>query len=279
MATVAPSDNYTEESRRFQEALLNGEPGTENGGLFADKAGYHNKRENLPMPDDEWDYSIEAASDQRGPDDKSAAHDWSFPEAWGSGGDHRRIGKYMSRIQAAFNNRDPRLRGWREVLGCLDSNPDRLIGFDFDKWTTRQPDPSHWGHLHFSEHREFVQSWDNKIKMLQILGLNEEEDMTPEQERLLKNAETYAWKETVGEANVSGIIGGDGKPVAPFTNVPHKQRVDTLTKLDQLLARPAATPPPADLAAQIAAALAVNEEFLDAIAQRTVDLHGMRLSD
>jgi hypothetical protein len=101
--------------------------------------------------------------------------------------------------------------------------------------------------------------------------------MTPEQERLLRNAETYAWKETVGEANVTGITGADGKPVPPFANVPHRQRVDTLAKLDVLLARPAAVPPPADLAAQIAAHLASDEAFLNAIAQRVADVHSERL--
>lgn len=112
-----------------------------------------------------------------------------------------------------------------------------------------------------------------------VLLYEKGEDMTPEQERLLRNAETYAWKETVGEANVTGIVGGDGKPVPPFTNVPHQQRVDTLAKLDQLLARPAGTPPPADLAAQIAAELAANDAFLDAIAQRTADVQAARLAE
>lgn len=52
-----------------------------------------------------------------------------------------------------------------------------------------------------------------------------------------------------------------------------------LAKIDELVARPAAVPPPADLAAQIAAELAGNEAFLDAIAQRTADVQAARLTD
>ncbi len=166
MPTVGPSPNYTDESRRFQQALLDGEPGTENGGLYANKAGYHNLRRNLPMPGMTRDYSITAPVDKLGPDNKSAGHDWTFPEA--QSGNFRRITLYTRRIQSAFWARDPRLHGWREYLGCLDGV---TIGFDFDTWQTRKPDSTHKWHGHFSEHRAFVESWDNKVKMLEVLGL------------------------------------------------------------------------------------------------------------
>jgi len=71
--------------------------------------------------------------------------------------------------------------------------------------------------------------WDYFMALLQ------EDDVTPEQERLLRNAETYAWKAAVGEDPITGITGGDGKPVDPFVNVPHQQRLEILTKLDRVL--------------------------------------------
>lgn len=102
-------------------------------------------------------------------------------------------------------------------------------------------------------------------------------DMDSEQNRKLTNAETYAWKAAVGENPITGILGGNGQPVDPFTNVPDNQRKQMLAKLDELLTRPASVPPPADLAAQIAAALVADTAFLDAIALRVVNLHAERL--
>ena len=161
MATVSPSVNYTEASRKFQEDLLNLEPGTLNGGLYANKPGYHNKRQNLPSTD----YSVKASVDQQGPSDKSAAHDWTFPTA--QAGNYALITKYTRRIHDAFWARDPRLKGWREVLGCIDGN---AVGFDFDTWSTRIPSSSHEWHLHFSEHRANVESASNKAAMFDIVS-------------------------------------------------------------------------------------------------------------
>ena len=161
MATVAPSVNYTEASRKFQEDLLNLEPGTLNGGLYAFKAGYHNKRQNLPTTD----YSVKAAIDRLGPADKSAAHDWTFPTA--QAGNFDLITKYTRRVEAAFWARDPRLKGWREVLGCING---QAIGFDFDSWNTRRPDSTHEWHMHFSEHRAHTESVPNKQAMLSIVS-------------------------------------------------------------------------------------------------------------
>jgi hypothetical protein len=48
-------------------------------------------------------------------------------------------------------------------------------------------------------------------------------------------------------------------------------------KLDEVLAKPGVVPAPVDVEA-LAAALAKNEEFLNAIAQRAVTLHAQRLS-
>lgn len=164
---VASSIYYTDESRRFMEELLALAPGSQNGGLYANKPGYHNLRNNLIRQGLINDYSVRATVDKQGPGDKSAAYDWTFPEA--QRGDRTRIRFFMTRIKVVFDARDPRLKGWREALGQqdLDSPPE---GFDFDSWTTRTPGISHDWHIHLSEHRLFLADWANKEKMLSILS-------------------------------------------------------------------------------------------------------------
>lgn len=158
--TVAPSDSYTEQTRWFAEQCLNRELNTLNGGIYANKAGYHNKRINLP-PDD---YSVKLAADKQGPGDKAAAFDWTFPDA--QAGDFRRITSYTKKIETAFWARDPRLAGWREFLGCLNGT---TIGFDFTSWQTRRPDNTHRWHGHFSELRANLANMTTKRNMLDIL--------------------------------------------------------------------------------------------------------------
>lgn len=189
-------------------------------------------------------------------------------------------------VRAALHPQDNRLQGLREFIGFDGARVVCYIrNTDSGPWTfDPNRDETHEWHIHKSWWTKHCANMQLAEKIVSVeRGVTWEEwseggeDMTPEQERLLRNAETYAWKETVGEAQVTGIVGADGKPVTPFTNVPHKQRVDTLAKLDQLLARPSGTPP-ADLADQIAAALAANEEFLNAIAQKAADVHAARLA-
>jgi len=152
----------------FWEQLHAMEPDTQLGGFYASKPGYHNTRANL-LAKPEWrnDYSIQLSADKRGPADKSAALDWTFPEA--HGGDYRRIAKYGARVRAAFSERDPQLTGWREVLGQSDTDlaPE---GYDFVTWTTRQPDNTHRWHMHFSVLREFITSLPHMRNMLLVLG-------------------------------------------------------------------------------------------------------------
>lgn len=167
----------TDELWWFSQQLLALAPGSLFGGIFAPKPGYHNTRANL-LARPEWrnDYSIRLPADQRGPIDKAAAVDWTFPEA--QQGDYRRIALYGGRVREAFNRRDPRLFGWREFLGQadLDSPPE---GYDFATWTTRTPDNTHQWHDHFSVHREHVGNLAVMRGMLLVLGWTppEEDDM------------------------------------------------------------------------------------------------------
>ena len=75
-------------------------------------------------------------------------------------------------------------------------------------------------------------------ELIAALGGAEGDDMTPEQDRLLKNTETYEWKKSIGEDPIMGILGNDGKPIAAgIPNIPHRQRLAILVKLDAILAK------------------------------------------
>jgi len=156
----------TTEHQRFVAELLALEPGTENSGIAGDKPGYHNSRENLIAEGLTNDYSIRSAVDKLGAGWAGAANDWTFHDA--QRGDYSTIMKYMVRIRDAFNRRDPRLTGWREVLGQAD--PDATAeGYDFVGWYTRTPDDSHLWHIHFSIQRAYTQEWSTFAAMLSIL--------------------------------------------------------------------------------------------------------------
>ena len=131
------------------------------------KPGYHCDRNTL-LANPAWrnDYSIQLAADKRGPGQYGAANDWTFKSA--QRGDFTNISKYGSRIAAAHKIKDPRLKGWREVLiqADMDKPPE---GFDFQTGTTRVPDATHEWHGHFSELRENVESFENKVAMLDVL--------------------------------------------------------------------------------------------------------------
>lgn len=139
------------------------------------KPGYHCDAYNLWWHQENgvyiWrnDYSI------RLPDDKvmgtslqhfGGATDWTFKSA--QQGDSRNIRKYGARIRTAWLNRDPRLKGWREVLTQGDQDP-QADGYDFVAWTERTPDLTHTWHFHFSCLRKYLRSLSVFQAMLSIL--------------------------------------------------------------------------------------------------------------
>lgn len=152
---------------RFVEACLAlGGKDTVNAGTFGDKPGYHNSRAELLRDRLYDDYSIQLPDDKLGPDEYGAAFDWTFRSA--QAGDFAHIAKFGGRIARAWRMRDPRLRGWREVLiqADMDSPPE---GFDFVGWYTRTPDNTHRWHGHFSILRRYINHWPTYAGMLQIL--------------------------------------------------------------------------------------------------------------
>ncbi|WP_018723568.1 hypothetical protein [Salinispora fenicalii] len=151
-------DKVAEASSWLQEELLKLQPGTADGGIYTDKPGYHNTRAaNGPT-----DYSVLDDNDQGGPSDKAAAYDWTFSEA-------TNIAEYSSRLLASGQDPDdPRLDGWREFFGQADSD-NEVEGWDFRTDEAATSDPSHLWHIHLSEDRDKVTSFENKEALLSVL--------------------------------------------------------------------------------------------------------------
>lgn len=149
--------------REFAKALVSIEPGTQNGGTYAFKKGFHSTRIDNQK---HWpgNYSYRDLPNQWGPSTVSAGTDWTFPAA--QRGDYARIAHYSSRIYAARN--DPRVTGWYEFYGNTDLDT-RVEGFCFYTGKDATSDSSHLWHIHFSELRMWASSWLNKAAMLSVV--------------------------------------------------------------------------------------------------------------
>lgn len=145
--------------------LLALEPGSEDGGIYASKPGYHNYRDALPADD----YSVsEFAIDRQGDGELASAFDWTFRDA--QNGQYGTIEKYSKRLMAAGRagrGADPRTVYLREFFG--NTNGDSQVdGWDFAKHTTSQADSSHLWHVHCSVHRAYA---NNMLAMKAILSI------------------------------------------------------------------------------------------------------------
>lgn len=146
------------------QQLLALEPSSKLGGIYANKPGYHNARNNLS----DWDYSVcDNPPDQGGPGDKAAAIDWTFPDA--QSGNYSTISTYTKRlIDSGKDPDDPRLDGWREVYGNAD-NDTYVEGWDFRYGYAVTSDSSHLWHIHASENRDQTTSQKNKEAFLSVV--------------------------------------------------------------------------------------------------------------
>ncbi|PWK48831.1 VCBS repeat protein [Actinoplanes xinjiangensis] len=179
----------TEASWWLMEQLLDLEPGTRNGGIYANKPGYHNSR----AGNDPGNYSVRDTEDKGGPSDKAAAYDWTFPDAQSASvniaglaasdyagpvnaadfqaasADYSTIAKYSKRLLASGqDSADDRLDGWKEFFGQAD-NDNNVEGYDFRDDRTSTSDDSHLWHIHLSEDRNKVESYENKQALLSVL--------------------------------------------------------------------------------------------------------------
>lgn len=150
---------------RFYEAFRAREAQVRNGGIDAEKPGYHNKRSMLPSSD----YSVgQVGADKRGSAYVGCANDLTFLDA--QGGDYRTIGLYSRRLRDACLRRDPRL--WlyggpvlREFIGncgdgkvyCYVLTGGAPLGVGADSGPDPGRDTSHKWHIHLSWIRQYSQ--------------------------------------------------------------------------------------------------------------------------
>lgn len=147
----------------LMQQLLALQPGTEDSGMYVDKPGYHNTRAGN-SPDDP---SVVHPEDRGGPDDLAAAYDWTFTDA--KNGRYGTIARYSSRLLASgMDPNDQRLDGWREFFGQTD-NDSQVEGWDFRHHRAATSDDTHLWHIHLSEDRDKVTSYDNKVALLSVL--------------------------------------------------------------------------------------------------------------
>lgn len=221
----------------FAEGCLALHPGTRNGGIVAQQPGYHCWRDWL-VNNRPNDYSIRYGPDKLGPGDKSAAFDWTFPDA--QRGAYGTIIRYGERVRAAHQSRDERAYGFREVLIQADWDND-AEGYDFYLGSVRTPDSSHLWHGHFSVLRQFLNDMRAMQGMLSILageslatwraggsrygGTGTGDDMTPDENRRLFN---------VDEGYLSSVIDlRDTAQIAPYGSTPNDPKATVQNKLAQ----------------------------------------------
>jgi hypothetical protein len=140
-----------------------------NGGIYANKSGYHNTRTaNQANWPGNYSYA-QFAVDREGPSDKAAALDITFVDA--QAGNYATIAALSSRLYAAGRAgraNDPRTVYMREFFGNIDT--DRTVeGWDFARGNTSTSDSSHLWHIHISVHRKYVTDMRAMRAILSIL--------------------------------------------------------------------------------------------------------------
>lgn len=255
----------------FVESCLAMQPGSRYSGTFADKPGYHNTRNNLINQGRTNDYSVRLAADKLGPGDKTAAFDWTFPDA--QEGRYGTIIRYGQRVRSAFYARDPRLRGWREVLVQADADGN-AEGFDFTSWSERTPDSTHLWHAHFSVLRQHLNDMTVMNGMLSILagesldtwraglsryGGSNVAEISDRLAAQISNADTYLWR---GLTQLDDDIEGIKPGPEPVENKFARQFKQMVRDVAELRARPVVVVD----AQEVAAALAANVEFVNTLA-------------
>lgn len=196
----------TDEMAWLMSELLALEPGTQNGGIFANKSGYHNTRDNH-LANRPRDYSIQDAVDREGPGDKAGAFDWTFPDAQSSR--YGSISKYMSRIVASGKDPDdPRLNNWREFYGQADGDRE-VEGWDSRYLVPVTSDSSHLWHIHGSVSRKYA---DDRATMEALLSVLKGESVEEWEGGDMPSAEEIA-KAVVAELAYKNQVWG-ANPVA-----------------------------------------------------------------
>ena len=116
------------------------------GGIYANKPGYHNKRDNLPGSD----YSVQHPDDRAGSGQDASALDITLrnpPE----------IAKLTQRLIDLADAHDDRIQVLREFLGT--TNGYTVVGRDVRENRPITSDDSHLWHCHISVYRRYAGDW------------------------------------------------------------------------------------------------------------------------
>ena len=126
----------------FDRLKNGGYPTAQMGGIYANKPGYHNKRDNLPPSD----YSVQLPDDQLGSGGNAAALDITLNPA-----DMPRLTQRLIDLTVA---RDARIQTLREFFGTTDGRT--VVGMDVRDVRWETSDDSHLWHVHISVFRRFA---------------------------------------------------------------------------------------------------------------------------
>lgn len=165
MANNPDPGHITDEMWKLWETCAAAIDDVQLGGIYADKPGYHNTR----AANDSGDYSVEKPADKKGPDDKAAALDLTFPEA--HSGNYERIQKYTKRVVDAAEARDERMYKGdtpviREIIGNFNGDAK---AYDLYARETDSRDDSHLWHIHLSVTRQFVDDGDVLAGLAEVI--------------------------------------------------------------------------------------------------------------
>ena len=148
-------------------------PTAQMGGIYANKPGYHNKRDALPSSD----YSVQQPDDQAGSGQNASGLDITLNPA-----DMRHLTQRLIDLTHAA---DPRIQVMREFFGTQDGHT--VTGRDVRTMRVITSDPSHTWHVHASLFRRWAGDHTAMDALAgAIIGTNQEDDMTPDQDALLR---------------------------------------------------------------------------------------------
>ncbi|HET9232920.1 MAG TPA: hypothetical protein VFP10_02125, partial [Candidatus Eisenbacteria bacterium] len=243
---------------------------SDNGGTFADKAGYHNAGENLPdhgAGNAKTDHSIRRTPDRSGPWWKkySSAHDWTFRDA--QAGNYATIDKYTTRLVNAM--RDPNDFRPDDVyaytLGQMDG--DTVVeGYnEYTDMPETSADKTHNWHRHDSFRRNIIGLFSAMWKALTIdMGWTYEE-----WQRSISEEDDVATPEEI-RANVVGGVFDFLKGARERTTPTGRQSGDLITALfvDPVVTRVTGALAALDSVDEVALAEALAPAVADSVLSR-----------
>ena len=163
----------------FNRLRAGGYPAAQLGGIYANKPGYHNKRDQLPGSD----YSCQQPDDLAGSGQDAAVLDITLH-------DPTDMARITQRLIDLTNASDPRIQVLREFFGTVDG-AQTVTGRDVrtHRWITS--DDSHLWHCHISAYRRWAGDTAAMDAVADAILGTEAEDMTPDQANQLAAIHHY----------------------------------------------------------------------------------------